>query len=216
MISRVIDELFHKGAEVIYDRHTDLHVTGHACQEELKMMLALTKPKFFVPIHGEHRMLVKHAELAKRMGVPSKNIAIAENGRVIEISKKSIKCEDIVPNGAVMVDGSGVGEVGSVVLRDRHKLAEDGMVVVVLPYSEYTHTLLSEPQIITRGFIYVKEAEELMEELKRVAIESAEACEAQHITDWTAIKNKVKNNISGYLYKTTRRSPMILPVITEV
>ena len=216
MISRVIDELFHKGAEVIYDRHTDLHVTGHACQEELKMMLALTKPKFFVPIHGEHRMLVKHAELAKRMGVAPKNIVVTENGAVIEITKKSIRCESSVPAGAVLVDGTGVGEVGSVVLRDRHKLAEDGMVVVVLPYSEYTHTLMSEPQIITRGFIYVKEAEEIMEELKRVAVESAIACEEQHITDKTAIKAKVKNNISGYLYKTTRRSPMILPVITEV
>ncbi len=216
MISRVIDELFHKGAEVIYDRNTDLHVTGHACQEELKMMLALTKPKFFVPIHGEHRMLVKHAELAKNMGVPAKNMVIAENGSVIELSKKSIKCEDSVPAGAVMVDGSGIGEVGSVVLRDRHKLAEDGMVVVVLPYSDYTHTLMGEPQILTRGFIYVKEAEEVLEELKRVAVESAISCEMQHINDWTAIKNKVKNNISGYLYKTTRRSPMILPVITEV
>ena len=216
MISRVIDELFHKGAEVIYDRNTDLHVTGHACQEELKMMLALTKPKFFVPIHGEHRMLVKHAELAKLMGVAPKNIVIAENGDVIEISKKSIKCEDSVTSGAVLVDSSGVGSVGSVVLRDRHKLAEDGMVVVVLPFSEYTHSLVSDPQIVTRGFIYVKEAEELMEELKRVAIEAAEACSAQHITDWTAIKSKVKNNISAYLYKTTRRSPMILPVITEV
>ena len=216
MISRVIDELFHKGAEVIYDRHTDLHVTGHACQEELKMMLALTKPKYFIPVHGEHRMLVKHAELGKLMGVAPKNVVIAENGKVIEITKKSIKCEETVPAGAVLVDGSGLGSVGSVVLRDRHKLAEDGMVVVVLPYSEYTHTLTSDPQIVTRGFIYVKEAEELMEELKRVAIESAEACEAQHITDWSAIKSKVKNNISGYLYKTTRRSPMILPVITEI
>ncbi len=215
-ISRVIDELFHKGAEVIYDRHTDLHVTGHACQEELKMMLALTKPKFFVPIHGEHRMLVKHAELAKKMGVLPKNIVIAENGDVVELTKKSIKCEQNVPSGAILVDGTGVGEVGSVVLRDRHKLAEDGMVVVILPYSTHSHTLLSDPQIITRGFIYVKEAEDLMEELKRVAAESADSCAAQHIVEWTTIKNRVKNNISGYLYKTTRKSPMILPVITEV
>ena len=216
MISRVIDELFHKGAEVIYDRHTDLHVTGHACQEELKMMLALTKPKFFMPIHGEHRMLVKHAELARLMGVAPRNMVIAENGKVVELTKKSIKCESTVPSGAILVDGSGVGEVGSVVLRDRHRLAEDGMIVVVLPYSEETHALISEPKIITRGFIYVKEAEELMEELRRVAIESAVACEKQHIKDWTAIKSKVKNNLSGYLYKTTRRSPMILPVITEM
>ena len=215
-ISRVIDELFHKGAEVIYDRHTDLHVSGHACQEEEKMMLGLVKPKFFIPVHGEYRMLVKHAELGKLMGVPPKNIVIAENGKVIEITKKSIKCEDSVQSGAVMVDGSGIGEVGSVVLRDRHKLAEDGMVVVILPYSSDAHALISEPEIVTRGFIYVKEAEGILEELKRVAIESVMACEEHKINDWSAIKSRVKNNISGYLYKTTRRSPMILPVITEV
>lgn len=216
MISRVIDELFHKGAEVIYDRHTDLHVTGHANQEEQKMMLALTKPKYFIPVHGEYRMLVKHAELAKLMGVNPKNIVIAENGRVIEISKKNINCDDSVTAGAIMVDGSGIGDVGSVVLRDRHRLAEDGMIVVVLPYSSYDHTMISEPEIVTRGFIYVKEAEELMEELKRVTLESVEACAAQHITDWSTIKTRVKNNLSGYLYKNTKRSPMILPVITEI
>lgn len=216
MISRVIDELFHKGAEVIYDRHTDLHVSGHANQEEQKMMLALTKPKYFIPVHGEYRMLVKHAELAKLMGVQPKNIVIAENGKVIEIAKKSIICTDSVTAGAVMVDGSGIGDVGSVVLRDRHRLAEDGMIVVVLPYSSYDHLMVSEPEIVTRGFIYVKEAEELMEELKRVTHESVEACAAQHITDWSTIKSRVKNNLSGYLYKTTKRSPMILPVITEI
>ena len=215
MISRVIDELFHKGAEVIYDRHTDLHVSGHACQEEQKMLLALVKPKFFVPVHGEYRMLIKHAELGRIMGVQPKNIVIAENGRVIELTKKSIRAEENVPSGAVLVDGS-IGEVGSVVMRDRHKLAEDGMVVVVMPFSSYDHKLLGDPEIVTRGFIYVKEAEELMEELKRVTLESVEACEAQHISDWTTIKSKVKNNVSGYLYKATRRSPMILPVISEV
>ena len=215
-ISRVIDELFHKGAEVIYDRHTDLHVSGHACQEEQKMMLALTKPKYFIPIHGEYRMLVKHAELGKFMGVAPKNVVVGENGKVIEITKKGIRCEESVPSGAVLVDGSGLGSVGSVVLRDRHKLAEDGMIVVILPFSSETHTMISEPEIVTRGFIYVKEAEDIIEELKRVTNESVEACELQHINDWTAIKSKVKNNIAGYLYKTTRRSPMVLPVITEV
>lgn len=216
MISRVIDELFHKGAEVIYDRHTDLHVSGHANQEEQKMMLALTKPKYFIPVHGEYRMLVKHAELAKLMGVQPKNIVISENGKVIEIAKKNINCTDSVTAGAIMVDGSGIGDVGSVVLRDRHRLAEDGMIVVVLPYSSYDHLMVSEPEIVTRGFIYVKEAEEIMEELKRVTYESVEACAAQHITDWSTIKSRVKNNLSGYLYKTTKRSPMILPVITEI
>ena len=215
MISRVIDELFHKGAEVIYQRNTALHVSGHACQEEQKMLLALVKPKYFIPVHGEYRMLMKHAELGRMMGVQPKNIVIPENGRVIEITKKSITAEDSVTAGAVLVDG-GMGEIGSVVMRDRHKLAEDGMVVVVLPYSSYDHTLVGTPEIVTRGFIYVKEAEELMEELKRVTLETVEACEAQRLNDWTAIKSKIKNNISGYLFKTTRRSPMILPVISEI
>ena len=215
MISRVIDELFHKGAEVIYQRNTALHVSGHACQEEQKMLLALVKPKYFIPVHGEYRMLMKHAEIGRMMGVQPKNIVIPENGRVIEITKKSITAGDSVPSGAVLVDG-GMGEVGSVVMRDRHKLAEDGMVVVVLPYSSYDHKLIGTPEIVTRGFIYVKEAEELMEELKRVTMESVEACEAQHISDWTAIKTKIKSNLSGFLFKTTHRSPMILPVITEI
>ena len=216
MISRVIDELFHKGAEVIYDRHTDLHVSGHASQEEQKMMLALTKPKYFIPVHGEYRMLVKHAELGRMMGVQPRNVVIGENGAVIEITKKGIKCEGTVPAGAVLVDGSGVGDVGSVVMRDRRHLAEDGMIVVVMPYSVEEHVLIGEPEIVTRGFIYVKEAEALMEELKRVVLETTDACEMQHITDWTAIKSKVKSNLSGYLYKTMRRSPMILPVISEI
>lgn len=215
-ISHVIDELFHKGAEVIYDRHTDLHVSGHASQEEHKMMLSLIKPKYFIPVHGEYRMLIKQAELGRMMGVNPKNIVIAENGKVIEITKRSIKCEESVPSGAVLVDGSGVGEVGSVVLRDRHRLAEDGMIVVVMPFSSHDHAMLADPEIVTRGFIYVKEAEEMMSELKRVTLESVDACQAQHIKDFTTIKSKVKSNISGYLYKTTRRSPMILPVITEI
>ena len=216
-ISRVIDELFHKGAEVIYDRHTDLHVSGHASQEEHKMMLALIRPKYFIPVHGEYRMLVKHAELGKEMGVGPKNVVVAENGSVIEITKKGIKCEDSVPAGAVLLDGSGgIGEVGTVVMRDRRKLAEDGMIVVVLPYSSYDHRLLADPEIITRGFVYVKEAEDMMEELKRVTLESVYSCEAQRIRDWTTIKARVKSNLSGYLFKTTKRSPMILPVISEV
>ena len=215
--SRVIDELFHKGAEVIYDRHTDLHVSGHACQEEQKMMLALVKPKYFIPVHGEHRMLVKHAELGRMMGVAPKNIVIAENGKVIEFTKKGVLCEDSVPAGAVLVDGSGgIGEVGSVVMRDRHRLAEDGMIVIVMTYSSYDHKLLAVPEILTRGFIYVKGSEDVIEEMSRVVMETVESCDAQEITDWNSIKTKVKSNLSGFLYKTTRRSPMILPVITEI
>ena len=216
-ISRVIDELFHKGAEVIYDRRTDLHVSGHACQEEQKMILALVKPKYFIPVHGEHRMLVKHAELGRMMGVAPKNVIIAENGKVIEFTKKGVLCEDSVPAGAVLVDGSGgIGEVGSVVMRDRHRLAEDGMIVIVMTYSSYDHKLLAVPEILTRGFIYVKDSEDVIEEMSRVVMETVENCDSQEITDWNSIKTKVKSNLSGFLYKTTRRSPMILPVITEI
>ena len=215
-ISKIINELYRKGADVVYDKLEGLHVSGHASQEEQKMVLALTKPKYFIPVHGEYRMLVKHAELGRLMGVKPQNIVIAENGKVIEISKKGIRCEETVQAGAVMLDGSGTSEVGSVVMRDRHRLAEDGMIVVVLPYSSDDRKLLSDPEIITRGFIYVKEAEAMMDELKRVTLESVAACEEQRVTDWTAIKNRVKSNLSGYLYKTTRRSPMILPVISEI
>ena len=215
-ISRVIDALFHKGAEVIYDRHTDLHVSGHACQEEHKMMLALTKPKYFIPVHGEYRMLVRHAELGRLMGVTPQNIVLAENGDVIEIGKKGLNKESSVQAGAVLLDGSGTGEVGSVVMRDRHKLAEDGMIVIVMTYSSYDHRIIGEPEIVTRGFIYVKEAEDLLDELKRVTMEAVESCEEARIVDWSTIKSKVKSSVSGYLYRTANRSPMILPVISEV
>ena len=216
MISKVIDELFHKGAEVIYDRNTDLHVSGHASQEEQKMMLALVKPKYFIPVHGEYRMLVKHAELGKLMGVPPKNVVIAENGKVIEITKKSIKLNGSVQSGAVMVDGTGVGDVGSVVMRDRHRLAEDGMVVVVVTLSSWDNAMLAEPEILTRGFVYVKEAEEMLEELRRVTREAVSACQDAGIKDWSSIKSRIKSSVSAYLYKATKRSPMILPLISEV
>lgn len=216
MISRVIDELFHKGAEVIYDRNTELHVSGHASQEEQKMMIALTKPKYFIPVHGEYRMLVKHAEIAKAMGISPKNIIVSENGKIIEISKKTAASTETVQSGAILVDGSGIGEVGSVVLRDRHKLAEDGMIVVVLPYSSYDHKLLADPEIVTRGFIYVKEAEGLIEDLKRISIETVASCSEAEIMDWNIIKSRVKSSLSSYIVKTTKRTPMILPVISEV
>lgn len=216
MISKVIDELFHKGAEVIYDRNTDLHVSGHASQEEQKMMLALVKPKYFIPVHGEYRMLVKHAELGKLMGVPPKNVVIAENGKVIEITKKSIKLNGSVQSGAVMVDGTGVGDVGSVVMRDRHRLAEDGMVVVVVTLSSWDNAMLAEPEILTRGFVYVKEAEEMLEELRRVTREAVSVCQDAGIKDWSSIKSRIKSSVSAYLYKATKRSPMILPLISEV
>jgi len=215
-ISRVINELFAKGAEVVYDRLSNLHVSGHACQEEQKMMIALTQPKYFIPVHGESRHLRIHAQLARQMGVDPKNIVVGGIGKVIEITPKTIKLHGTVPAGQVFVDGAGVGDVGNVVLRDRKHLAQDGMVVVVMTLSGEDAALISGPDIITRGFVYVKESEELMDELKRVVLESLDSCASHHITDWSSIKGRVKANLSGYLYKTTKRSPMIIPVIMEI
>ena len=215
-ITKVIDELFSKGAEVIYERMSQLHVSGHACQEELKMMHALVKPKFFIPVHGEHRHLCKHAAFARAMGTESANIVIGENGRIIEVTPRRVKLGSSVTAGKVFVDGMGVGDVGSVVLRDRQLLAQDGMIVVVMTLSSEDNSLISGPDIISRGFVYVKESESLMDEMRRVTLESLESCHAQKISDWGTIKSRVKTNLSGYLYKTTKRSPMIIPVITEV
>ena len=215
-ITKVIDELFAKGAEVIYERMSELHVSGHACQEELKMLHALIKPQFFIPIHGEHRHLYKHGELAKLMGVEPGNVLIAQNGSIIEVTQKKIKFGGTVTAGKVFVDGMGVGDVGSVVLRDRKLLAQDGMIVVIMTLSADDNSLITMPDIISRGFVYVKESESLMEEMRRVTMESIDSCHIQNITDWASIKARVKTNLSGYLYKTTKRSPMIIPVITEV
>ena len=215
-ISRVIDELFHKGAEVIYDRHTDLHVSGHASQEEQKLMLALTKPRFFIPVHGEYRMLCKHAEIAHTMGISPNHTVIAENGSVIELSRKTAKITDHVQAGRVFVDGSRVGDVGSVVLRDRKHLAEDGMIVVTIALSSLDNSLVGGPDVLTRGFIYEKDSEDLIEEVKRVVHESLASCRHQKITDANGIKNKIRTNLTGYLYKTTKRSPMILPMIISI
>lgn len=215
-ITRVIDELFAKGAEVIYNRIADLHVSGHACREELKMMIALTKPKYFIPLHGETRMLHQHAKLAKEMGIEPKNIVVSRIGSVIELTQKSIRENGEVPSGKVLVDGTGIGDVGSVVLRDRKHLADEGMIVVILTMSSEDGSLVSVPEIITRGFVYIKEADGLIEEMRRVVFESLESCSAHRITDHSGIKGRVKGNLSGYLYKSIRRSPMILPVIIEV
>ena len=215
-ISKVIDELFRKGADVVYDRNSGLHASGHACQEELKMMLALVKPKFFIPVHGEYRHLKRHAELAKQMGVPPKNIVISDVGKVIELSGRSIKLTGTVPSGKIFVDGTGVGDVGSVVLRDRKHLAQDGMLVVVVSLSSEDGSLVSGPDIITRGFVYVKESEQLMNELKEISVEAMDTCSSKHITDWATIKATLKSKLSDFLYKKTKRSPMILPVIMEI
>ncbi|MCL2200621.1 MAG: ribonuclease J [Oscillospiraceae bacterium] len=216
MVSRVIDELFRRGAEVMYDRISDLHVSGHAYQEELKMIIALTKPKFFIPVHGEHRHLCTHARLAEQMGIVPKNIVIPDIGKVIEISGKSISKNGTVPSGKVLVDGTGVGDVGSVVLRDRKHLASDGMIVVIVNLSSEDGSLVSPPDILTRGFIYVKESEELMRELKDVVTTVVDEYIAENMSDWAALKGQIKRSLSEHLYKKTKRNPMILPMVTEI
>ena len=217
IISRVINELFRKGVEVIYDRADMLHVSGHACQEELKIIHALTKPKYFIPVHGEQRMLQIHKNLAMSMGMDRKNIAICENGDAVEITARTMKLvPGMAPAGEIFVDGSGVGDVGAVVLRDRKHLAEDGMVVVVLPISAHDGYMLAEPEIITRGFIYVKESEELMNELKTVVMSAAEGVLGRRSRDIGELKGAIKSGVSNYLFKTTKRSPMVSPVITKL
>ena len=215
-VSRIINELYRKGAEVVYEKSEGLHVSGHACQEELKIIHALCKPKFFIPVHGEQRHLQIHGKLAKQMGMNPKNIVINDIGGVLELSARSCKFNGTVPAGIVLVDGTGVGDVGSVVLRDRKHLAQDGMIVVCVNLSSQDGSVITGPDIITRGFIYVKESEELMDELREVAMEAIERCARKHIRDWTAIKSAIKNDLSGYLYKTTKRNPMILPVLMEI
>ena len=215
-IGNVINELYRKGAEVLNERELALHVSGHACQEELKIIHALVKPKFFIPVHGEQRMLQTHAKLAREMGMYSNHILISDIGRVMELTQNSARLAGTVTAGQVFVDGLGVGDVGSVVLRDRRHLAQDGMIVVVMSMSGEDGSLVSGPDLITRGFVYVKESEGLMEELRQVALEAINSVDARYSTDWSAIKGAVKGDLSNYLYKKTKRSPMILPVIMEV
>ena len=215
-VSRIINELYRKGADVVYEKSEGLHVSGHACQEELKIIHGLVRPKFFLPIHGEQRHLQLHSRLAQAMGMNPRNIHIGEIGGCFEFTGKTCKVGAAVPAGKVFVDGSGVGDVGAVVLRDRKHLAEDGMIVVCVNLSAEDGAVLTGPDIITRGFIYVKESEELMEELREVAMEAIERCQRKRVRDWSAIKSAIKNDLSGYLYKTTKRNPMILPVISEL
>ncbi len=207
-VSRVINELFRKGVEVIYDRADMLHVSGHACQEELKIIHALTKPKYFIPVHGEQRMLQLHKDLALQMGMDRKNIVICDNGDAVEIGARSMKCvPGYAPAGEVFVDGYGVGDVGAVVLRDRKHLAEDGMVVVVLPISAQNGDLLAEPEIITRGFIYVKDSEELLQDLRNLTMSTAEAYRGKRGRDLNELKGAIRSAVSNYLFKATKRSP---------
>ncbi|MBO5892427.1 MAG: ribonuclease J [Oscillospiraceae bacterium] len=215
-VSRIINELYRKGADVVYEKSEGLHVSGHACQEELKLIHALVKPKFFIPVHGEQRHLQIHGKLAQLMGMNPRNIHIGEIGTVFELSGKTCKASGAVTAGKVFVDGTGVGDVGSVVLRDRKHLAEDGMIVVCVNLSAEDGSVITGPDIITRGFIYVKESEELMEELRCVVMEALDRCGRKRTRDWATIKSAIKNDLSGYLYKQTKRNPMILPVIMEI
>ena len=219
-VSTVVNELFRKGCDVIYGNSWHLHVSGHACQEELKIIHALTAPKFFIPLHGEQRMLQLHSELAQSMGMSPKNVAIAENGSVIELTHRSIRVGGSVPAGQVLVDGYGVGDVGAVVLRDRKHLAEDGMVVVNINLSAQDGSLLAPPDIITRGFIYVKESGDLMKELQDVATEAVSKCRrgrrGRGNGSGEDLRGTVKSAVSNYLYKSTRRNPMIRPIVNEL
>ena len=215
-ISKIINELYRKGADVVYEKSEGLHVSGHACQEELKIVHGLVKPRFFIPLHGEQRHLQIHAKLAQSMGMNPRNIHIGQIGTVFEFTGKTCRQVETVPAGRVFVDGIGVGDVGSVVLRDRKHLAEDGMIVVCVNLSAEDGSVITGPDIITRGFIYVKESEELMNNLQEVAMEAIERCRRKHVRDWSVIKSAIKNDLSGYLYKLTKRNPMILPVISEI
>jgi len=215
-IGRIINELYRKGADVVYDKLADLHVSGHACQEELKIIHALVKPRFFIPVHGEQRHLQAHSKLAQTMGMDPKNIFISDIGKVLELTKATCKWGGTVPAGKILVDGTGVGDVGSVVLRDRKHLAQDGMIVVVVNISSEDGSVITGPDIITRGFVYVKESENLIEEMRVIAAHAIDRCVAGGSSDWSALKANIKNDLSGYLFKTTKRNPMILPVIMEI
>jgi len=215
LVSNVVNELYKRGADV-YNDPASVHVSGHACQEELKMILALAKPKYFIPVHGEYKHLKTHADIGEMMGIKSSNIFIMDIGKVLELSSDSAKCVETVQSGLVMVDGLGVGDVGNIVLRDRKHLAEDGLIVIVVTISSELGTLVAGPDIISRGFVYVRESEDLMGDIKNIARQSLENCGKNNIRDWTTLKNGMKSKVSEYLYKETKRKPMILPVIMEV
>lgn len=216
LVSKVINQLFKQGANVIYEALADVHVSGHACQEELKLMHTLVKPKFFMPVHGEYRMLKQHTDLAMKLGMPKSNIVISENGEVIEVSKDSIKKVGSVVSGQVFVDGLGVGDVGNIVLRDRRHLSQDGILTVVVTIAKESGKVIAGPDIISRGFVYVRESEDLMEEARIIVRDALRECEEKHTTEWAVIKSKVKEVLRMFLYEKTKRKPMILPIIMEV
>ena len=216
LVSRTIDHLYKLGADVIYEKSNGVHVSGHASQEEIKLMHNLVRPKFFVPVHGEFRHLIKHANLAQSLGMPKENIVIAENGSVIELTKNSIGINGKVPAGKVLVDGLGVGDVGNIVLRDRRQLSQDGIMIVVVTIDKENCHVVSGPDIVSRGFVYVREAEGLMDEAKDKVQLALEKCEENGVSEWSAIKSTVRDSLGRFLYERTRRRPMILPIIMEI
>lgn len=214
-VSKVVDDLMTIGAEVVYSALQDVHVSGHACQEEQKLMLSLIRPKFFIPVHGEYRQLIAHAETAKEIGISPDNIFITNNGRVLELNEYEAKFTTTVTSGKILVDGLGVGDVGNIVLRDRQKLSQDGLIIIVLTM-DTSGIVVAGPDVITRGFVYVRESENLMEDIKRLLRKELEKCEEKGISDWASIKAILKESLHDYIYKKTKRDPMILPIIMEV
>ena len=215
-VSKVIDDLMKIGAEVVYSALEDVHVSGHACQEEQKLMLALTKPKYFIPVHGEYRQLIAHIETAKKMGIDAKETFIMNNGRILELNENDARLTGTVPSGKILVDGLGVGDVGNIVLRDRQHLSQDGLIVIVLTMDSTTGEVIAGPDVISRGFVYVRESENLMDDVKKEIREEIEKCEKRHIREWSIIKSNLKDNLRDYIYQKTKRNPMILPIIMEV
>lgn len=216
LVSKVIDDLMKIGAEVIYSSLEDVHVSGHACQEEQKLILTLAKPKYFIPVHGEYRQLIAHAETAKKMGIEGKNIFLMNNGRILELNENEGKLTTSVPNGKVLVDGLGVGDVGNIVLRDRQHLSQDGLIIIVVGMDSNTGEIVSGPDVVSRGFVYVRESENLMDDLKRVIRDEVRKLEENHVSDWSTIKSTLKDDLRDYIFEKTKRNPMILPIIMEV
>ena len=216
LISKVINLLFERGARVVYNDIADIHVSGHAAQEDLKLINRMVKPKFFMPVHGEYRMLKRHAELANELGMPQQNVFVMQTGQVLELDRNSARVTTTVPTGNVLVDGLGVGDVGNIVLRDRKHLSEDGLMIVVVTISKEDGKVLAGPDIISRGFVYVRESEDLMDGAKNVIKDVLHECEEKNIKEWAYLKNNIKENLKEYLYTKTKRNPMILPIIMEV
>ena len=216
LVSKVVNELMKRGANVVYEKMYDVHVSGHACQEELKLLISLVKPKYYIPIHGEQKHLYKHALLAQTMGIPKANTLISNIGEVIEVSRKSIRVTDTVPSGRVLVDGLGVGDVGGVVLRDRKHLSDNGIIIINVVMDSVTGEVVSGPDIVSRGFVYVKESEQLLNDVAVVAEDILENCYIHRVRDRNAIKLRLRDGVSRHLYEITHRSPMVLPIIMEV